>query len=300
MVKAATKAQVPAVRETAGQVAPAFMQDDINRGKENISAEDIEIPRLVLIQALSPQLEEYNKLRPGNFFHSGAEHIFAEPFRAVPIYYERRFMLWRPRDDGGGILARSDDGVHWSPPDTEFNVKLDKKDGGQNVTWATSNTVEASGLAEWGSTNPKDPRSPPAATKMLSFLLGFPDHHPELGPAALTFQRSSIKVGRKFLTKIKTIRAPIFGMVFEFGPADDKNGSGQKYFNIGVKGAGLLQDRDLYDYYRGLNDNFQKTGIKIRDEEALQTEGAETGDGADDEPEDVPAGKKGASGRPRY
>jgi len=273
---------------------PDFMRADAGLGTDNISSEDIDTPRLKLIQALSPEIQQFNKLRPGNFFHSAAEHIFDEPFRVVILYYDKRFILWNPRDSGGGILARADDGVHWSPPDTEFAVKLDKKDGGAQVKWKTGKTVKESGLDAWGSSNPNDPNSGPAATQMFNYLLAFPDH-PDLMPAVLTFQRSSIKIGRKLNAKIKTVRAPLFGQQWLLSSFMDTNRSGQDFHNIQMQGAGLVQDAEQYKMYKGLYENFARTGIQVKDIEGLQDEDDATGD----EPEETVETRAGGR-RPRY
>lgn len=274
--KPAPKPQAPAIRKPASAVAdplsaslPAFMRDDVNMGKENIQQADLEMPRLKLIQGLSPELQEYNGLRPGNFFHTAAERIFDEPFTVVPIYMDRRYILWNPRESGGGILARADDGIHWSPPSGEFTVKLDKKDGGHTVKWKLAKTVQQSGLDAWGTLNPSDPNSPPAATLMYNFVFAFPDE-PDLMPAALTFQRSSIKVGRKFLTKLKTVRTPLFGTKFTLSAADDSNSSNQDFKNISIVGAGLVEDEDLYHAYRDMHLAFNDRGMSIKDLETMQ------------------------------
>lgn len=264
---------------------PAWMQEDLDKGKENIGSEDIELPRLKLIQGLSPELEQYNDLRPGHFLHTAHEHIFTGPFRAVPIYMDRRYILWNPRDSGGGILARADDGIHWNPPNIEFSVKLDKKDGGHTVKWKTATTVKASGLADWGTMNPNDPQSPPAATLMFNFLLAFPDN-PDLMPAVLTFQRSTVKMGRRLNTKLKTTRIPSFGLVFEFNSFKDSNSSGQEFHSIDARGAGRIDDEAQYRMYKNLYETIAKTGIAIKDLEGMQDEATNGPDGGGDDAED--------------
>lgn len=255
----------------SGAVVPEYMRGDAGLGKENIGREDLETPRLKLIQGLSPELQAYDDLRPGNFFHSASEFIFNEPFIAVPIFMDKRYILWRPRDSGGGILARADDGIHWNPPRGEFTVQLDKKDGGGSVTWRLAPTVEESGLAAWGSMNPADPNSPPAATLMYSFVLAFPEE-PDLMPAVLTFQRSGIKMGRRFNTKLKTTRLPLFGLKFEFRSFMDHNKSGQEFYNVDATSAGLVEDPQLYNQYKELHLSFKEAGLTIKDLEGLQAE----------------------------
>lgn len=289
----------PAVRkQTGGAIAisrddaptPAFMQADAGMGTENMSQADMEVPRLKLIQGTSKELTEYDQLRPGYFFHTAQEHVFDAPFLAVPIFYDKRYLLWRPLDDNGGILARSDDAIHWSPPNVEFTVKLDKKDGGHTVTWTTADTVAQSGLAEWGSQNPNDPNSPPAATLMYNFLLAFPEY-PDLMPAAFTFQRSTIKAGKRFITKLRTSRDPIFGRVFQFGATDETNSTGKDFKGVQVTGYGKISDPEAYAGYKALHESFAAMGIRLRDEEGLQGEDGGTGDADDaaDEP-----------GKPKY
>lgn len=290
------------VAQEAGNsaVLPDFMKGDAGLGTENIGREDMEIPRIKLIQALSPEIEQFNDLRPGDFFHTASEFIFpaAEGFRAVPIYMDRRYILWNPRDSGGGILARADDGVHWSPANHKFTVKLDKKDGGHTVVWATADTVKKSLLAEWGSMNPNDPNSQPAATLMYNFVLGFPDH-PDLMPAVLTFQRSSIRVGRKFNVKLKTVRAPMFGTVWRFRSVDDANKSGQKFSNLSVSGDGFLTDERLYNEYKSMYEGFKEAGLQVRDLETLQDEDQGENENDDDTPAER-GGKGGGKGRPGF
>jgi len=254
---------------------PDWMKGDIGKGAENIGRDDLETPRLKLIQALSPELQANDELRAGDFFHTAAEHVFRGPFRVVPLYMDKRYILWNPRDSGGGILARADDGVHWNPPNAAFNVKLDRKDGGQAVTWKTANTVQQSRLAEWGSTNPNDANSAPAATQMINYVFAFPDFH-DLMPAVFTFQRSAVKYGRRFNTKIKTLTmsTPLFGLVFEMASFVDRNKVSQEFHSPLIKGMGRVQEEALYREYKTQHEMFAKAGLTIRDVEGLQDEAA--------------------------
>lgn len=257
---------------------PAHMQNDVGMGKENIGQADMDIPRLKLIQGLSKELQLYDDLRAGNFFHTATEAIFDQPFRVVPIFMDKQYILWRPLEDGGGILARAADGIHWQPSAGEFKVKLDRKDGGE-VAWKVANTVQESGLANWGTHNPGDTNSPPAATLMYNFLLAFPDEPDQL-PAVLTFQRSSIKVGRKFMTKLKTVRTPLFGSVFTLSSFIDHNSANQDFSNINIVGSGLVEDPELYQMYKDLHLSLTDKGLNIRDVDSLQSE--DDGAGGDD------------------
>lgn len=261
---------------------PTYAPEDIGRGLENAASEDMETPRLKLIQATSKELQVYNELSAGDFLHVASEQIISGPTLVTPIFFDRRYLLWNPLDSGGGILARADDGVHWQPPNVEFDVKLDKADGGHKVKWKTADTVQKSGLNQWGTMNPADPNSAPAATLMLNFLLAFPEH-PDWMPAVLTFQRSSIRPGRKFVTRLKTLRAPMFGTVFELSSFLDHNSAGKDFHNLQLISKGMIDPAsELYQNYKEMNKQFTEMGLKVKDIEGLQDEGVggnDTGDG---------------------
>lgn len=307
MAKATTPkapSKAVATRTKGTDVAmPDFMKEDVGKGTENIGRDDIETPRLQLIQGTHTDLlSQYDELRAGMFFHSAAEQVFdvkKEPLRVVPVYVDKRYLLWNPLDSGGGILARADDGVHWQPANRTFDVTLDKKDGGAKVKWKTADTVQRSGLAAWGTQNPNDDQSPPAATLMYNFLLYFIDY-PDLMPAVFSFQRSSISVARKFNSRLKTQRAPMFGLIYELGSGTAQNNSSQSYFVPTMKGAGFVEDTDIYAAVKEMNRQFTEAGLNIRDLESVQTEdqGSDDGEG-EAEPEATKPTRGGASTKGR-
>lgn len=247
-------------------IVPAWMKDDAGLGTEAIGAGDVEIPRVKLMQALSPELDEYDDLKQGNFWHTLAELNLGQSVKVTPIFTDQRFILWRPRSSGGGILARADDGIHWSPSNQSFNVKLKS---GKEVTWTTARTVADSGLDQWGSEDPTDANSPPAATRMYNIVLTFADR-PDVSPAVVTLQRSAIKVARKFLGKMKITRAPSFGLIFEMKAVKDVNAAGETYWNYAFKADGMVQDQPQYLANRELYEYFKAQGINVKDLEGAQ------------------------------
>ena len=268
---------------------PAYMQGKAGQGVEMIGQGDIEIPRIKLMQGLSPELEQYNGLKAGDFFHTLTEKNLGNEVRIIPVYIDKRFILWNPREAGGGILARADDGIHWTPADAEFAVKLDKKDGGHSVTWRTAKTVQASRLDQWGTMNPKDKNSPPAATQMFNCVVMFPDE-PDMPPAVVTLQRTAIKVARRLLGKLKITRAPAYGLVFKMGVVQEGDAQ-RKYYNYTFQGDGMVQDEDLFNRCEEMYHTFKEQGLAIRDLESIGDEAST--DQEEPETEDP-------KGRPKY
>jgi hypothetical protein len=244
---------------------PAFVQEHAGLG----GVDDVKISRLKLLQALSPELIEFDNARQGEFWHSLINESLGSSVRICPIYIDWRFILWRPREAGGGILARADDGKHWTPADTEFTVKLKS---GHELKWRTAGTVAASGLSKRGSYNPSDPHSPPAATRIYSIVCSFPDRK-NLPPAVVTLQWAATKVATKFIGELKVLRAPSFGVIFEMTSLKGKSQFGT-LFNYAFKMIGPVEDRAFYEENFAQFRFFMEHGLKVKDLEGAQEDEA--------------------------
>ena len=245
---------------------PAFVEGYAGMG--GLGAGDrLEMPRLKLLQSSSPELAAFNKAKPGEFWHSRIDDTLGSTVRICPIYIDWRFILWRPREAGGGILARADDGKHWAPADTEFTIQFKS---GQAVKWRTAATVAASGLDKRGSSNPNDPKSPPAATRMYSIVCSFPDLQ-DLTPAVVILQGATMKVATKLIDQLKVLRAPSFGAVFEMSSFKDKSKSGE-FYNYAFQMIGPVEERAFYEQNFAQYRFFMKHGLKVKDLEGAQEE----------------------------
>lgn len=270
--------------ENTALALPDFMKGQVGLGTEALGSGDVEVPRIKLMQKISPELEEHNDLKAGEFFHTLADLNLGSEVRVTPIYVDQGFILWRPQETGGGILARADDGIHWSPANVDFNVKLKT---GQEVVWRTAPTVAASGLAAWGSSNPADTNSPPAATRMYKLVVTLPDY-PDLPPAVVTLQRSAIRVARKFIGKLKITRAPSFGLIFKMKSTEDRNNAGQPFLNYSFIADGMVTDKDTYDNNFKMYEFFKAQGVQVKDLEDAQRDDLPDG-GSDDDTKGKPA-----------
>ncbi len=246
---------------------PAFMRKHAGLGGLGVGG--VEMPRLKLLQAQSPELAEFNSAKQGEFWHSLIDESFGSTVRICPVYIDKRFILWRPRAAGGGILARADDGKHWTPADTEFTVKLK---GGHEVKWRTARTVRASHLDKRGSYNPSDPNSPPAATPMYSIVCSFPDRQ-DLPPAVVILQRAALKAATKLIGNLKILRAPSFGVILEMASLKAKSPSGE-FYNYAFEIAGPVEDRAFYEENFAQYRFFIEQGLKVKDLEGAQEDEA--------------------------
>lgn len=86
---------------------PSFGQNQ-GRGSEHVGAQDITIPRLGIIQSLSPQRKkndpEYiSGAEEGMMFNSVTKALYDKTVLVVPIYYRLEYLLWKIRKEGGGF-----------------------------------------------------------------------------------------------------------------------------------------------------------------------------------------------------
>ena len=76
-------------------------------GLEEAGAEDYAIPFLNVLQANSPQVGTVPNAAAGDFFATSTKELWGgdDGVEVVPCYYQRRFIEWKPREQGGGFVA---------------------------------------------------------------------------------------------------------------------------------------------------------------------------------------------------
>lgn len=230
---------------------PAYLQGVKAAGLDNMNKDDFMLPMVKLSQALSTEIsEQLGDAKAGTFFHTNAEQSLGESVRFIIASDKRKYLLLPPLGDDRKVLARADDGVHWSPPNEEFEVKI--KGVKNKVVWATAPTVAESGLDKFGSSNPEDPDSKPAAVLVYEYLVYLPDF-PELSPVVMSLARSQIKKAKKQLHGKIEMRAnmgiPITAQIYK-ATAVVENGPEGTYFNYQFSADGTADE----ETYKTVND----------------------------------------------
>jgi hypothetical protein len=109
--KASKKKDAIVVKETAAVAVYADYGDDAGAGYSDETANDIQIPRIAILQALSPQVEKpvseggLDGAKPGLFLHT-LDNSMTEHVDFVIGKIEKCYNEWIPRDNGGGFVAR--------------------------------------------------------------------------------------------------------------------------------------------------------------------------------------------------
>lgn len=221
---------------------PAYLQGvDAGNQQDNFDASDVVLPQIKLLQGMSAQCTDFEKASPGMFWHTGMDIALGDNVKFVVISRKKKYLLQAPIEDGQGILARADDARTWDRQGS-WEVKIDKK---TKATWTIDDLdVEASGLTNWGTSDPEDNDSPPAATLFYEYLVLMPEHL-DLGPAIISMARSQIKQAKKGLnTKIDFHRnagRPMQALVFD-GKTMSETRDGGEYFNWSFAQAGFAEE----------------------------------------------------------
>lgn len=222
MAKASTQV---AKREEGGR--PAYLEKYKNyQSQDNLDSSDLIVPRIKLLQGLSPEVKELNNAKAGIFWHNTMDAPLGQDLKFIPCIVKKQFILFAPREDGRSVLARAADGVHWDNPNGEWDVKQKGVKG--TVNWKTAKTVKESGLDQFGSYNPDDPESKPAATLVYEYLCYLPDH-PELSPVLISLTRSQVKRAKDLNTKIKMRGIPPYAQQYRAVVVEDSNGTDEYY-----------------------------------------------------------------------
>lgn len=197
-------------------------------GLEKLGEGDFKTPRIIILQANNPEVRTFQgKAIPSEFWHQTANRSLGASFKMIPLIVSKKVILWRPRHEGGGILAFSKDGVNWdSGANQTFKIKP-YKDNEKIVSWTTGKSVGASGLLEWGKYDfaSGNEKTPPAATMHYEYLVYLPDF-PELSPSVIGLAKTATQNAKSFNTDLLQLRRPAFAVqvnVFSEEKTKDKD-----------------------------------------------------------------------------
>lgn len=198
----ATKKAVAKKKED--QMPAHIKQDGAGRGNENVGSEDVQIPRISLLQDLSPQIKkakpEYIEgAEAGVIFNVLTGDLFKDGLEFIPVFFEKDHLVWKTRKSGGGLVARCDTGQ------------------------------EAQALADTDETY-EYVESP----NHVSILLkdGVPDCE-----VSIPMATSKAKVSRRLNSLIRLNQGDRFSRVYKLLAVEDESPSGE-YWNFAVENVG--------------------------------------------------------------
>lgn len=238
---------LPATR-TAGANLPVKsltdqMVADSGAGFENVGADDVAIPFLVILQALSPQLRGTARIKgaaEGDIFNTVTQEVIKGDIFLIPCFYEKSYVEWRLRENGGGFVQKYHD------PSILSKCKRDDR---KRDMLANGNQV---------------------VTTAYHYCLYLKDNG-ETEPVVLGLSSTQLKKSRRWNStmlslKMKTpkgiITPPAYSHVYTTSVVDEENDTGSwKGWNFG--NPERIEDVDLYQAARKFHDDISHGNVKV-------------------------------------
>lgn len=222
------KAENTALAFGGDQDAPDYIDKGVARGSEEVGAGDLVLPRLEIVQALSPIKENNEDAREGMLFNSVTQELIGDMAYFVPVYFRVEYLVWKDQSEGGGFRG--------SFPSLDL-----AKD---RVMKAVSEGDDEDDLEI-------------VDTPVHFGLRVTPDGHME--QIVISMAKTKAKVSRKWNAMIQLAGGDRFARVYKLSSFTDENSKGQKFKNFVVQPAGWAP-KPVYEEAKRLYESF-RTGV---------------------------------------
>jgi hypothetical protein len=251
---AAKTSTAVAVKPDAAQ-AVSMVSDDVpewlkqqegpGRGSENVGADDLVIPRLELVQDLSPCRKRADPnyiegCEEGMLYNNVTRQLYGTEVLAIPVYFRKEWLIWKDRNQGGGFR-----GAFSSPDEAQAALaELEDADACQILDTA----------------------------QYFCLLL-----HPTTGKIeeiAVSMSKSKMKVSRKWNSLMRLNGGDTFSRVYRISAVGEKNSKNQDFFNLQVASAGFPSQalfKKAEEFYKSISAG--KVSVDRRQEEAEEGSG---------------------------
>lgn len=211
------------VKANPAQVAtalPDFLAGTAGIGNENVTSQDISLPRLHVLQALSPELDKASAkyiqgAEVGDVVNTLTSEIVCKSdssFRVLDVLFQKVYGVFRDRKFGGGFR-----GQHELEVDAKRQVAAD----------------------------PEGDKLEIVETAIHVCLLLNDDNQP-VGEVGIFFTKSGLKCSRNLNGLLKAIPAARFASIVEFSVQRESNEKGV-WYGLRPRTAGFVQDKATFE-----------------------------------------------------
>jgi hypothetical protein len=241
--------EVAAAKSTAlatQEEVPDYIKQGGGRGNEHVSTEDVVIPRIEQVQALSPCLDKNDSAyiedaEVGGFFNSVSREFYGERVSVVPVFFQKQFLVWKDRQKGGGFR-----GAHNTAE--EARARIEEEPSNEQDDFDVIDTAQQLVLVvrEDGSSE----------------------------EAVLSMARTKMKVSKQWNSMIRMAGGDRFSRKYDLVGVADENDKG-KFYNIGIVPAGY-PSKEIYQkaeaLYVSVNSGARKVVVDSDEGEAGGTD----------------------------
>jgi len=208
----AKKKQEVATQYGFSDERPEFLPQGSEKGQENVTVDDLTIPRLGLVQDLSPQ-RKANKPEfiegadSGMLFNNVTSELYGKELNFVPVYFRKEWCIWKLQSAGGGFMGA------W---DTEAEAIAEFSEKGYDDDYEIVDMAQHFGLVLHADRRPEE--------------------------IVISMSKSKMKVNRQLNTLVKMAGGDRFSRVYKIQAVEDQNKEGQDYYNFGVAPVGFVSE----------------------------------------------------------
>jgi len=216
-----------AKRETKELEVPEHLSQGKGRGFEKVEAGDTLIPRIKLLQPLSPEVADKG-MKAGTLFNSLSSKNYGSELIFIPVLHTKSRIKFIPREDGGGIECNAIDA---NTPNAPLIIKQGKKE------LVVKSCLECPN-GKW------EDETAPSCTLYYNFLaLIIGDD----APVAISFSKTKIKAAKRLisLTRLAGNNMDMFAKKYILKTQLEKNSSGQSYFNYSIEPSAFVTAKEF-------------------------------------------------------
>lgn len=215
---------------------PDWLPKGAARGAENVSTDDMIIPRIELVQALSPARNKKDAAyiegaEEGMLFNNVTRELYGESVTVVPVYYTKQFLIWKDRKQGGG------------------------GSNGFRGAFATRELAEAE-IAKLGEEGLEV-----SDTAQHFVLVRSGEGWTE---AVLSMAKSKIKVSKRWNSLIRMTNTDSFARAYKLSSVTETNARNESYYNYNVSPLGFVQ-KEIYERAEKLYETIRSGAVKVSD-----------------------------------
>ena len=227
---------------------------DAGLGAENATAEDMTVPLIKIAQALSPEVNKREAtyiqgLEVGDFFNSATQKVWKGDvgFDAIPVYFERKYLQWTPRDKGGGFGGEHDASI------------MDKTTAGEKGENYLDNGDEIVITGTWYFIIPDDETG-------------------DVDQAVVSLSKTQLKKSKQLMTKLRTLllngpngkfNPPLFYSKVKVTSVPESNDQGNWMgwkFELNGNVFELKEGKEIYEMSKGLMEAVRSGKVKAATE----------------------------------
>jgi hypothetical protein len=212
---------------------PDFMKQG-NRGAENVGTDDMIIPRIELIQALSPVRKKSDPAyiegaEEGMLYNNVTRALYGTEVTVVPVYYTKQFLVWKDRKAGGG----GSNGFRGAFASKELADRA--------IAELAEEALEVSDTAQ-------------------HFVLV--RNGDDWQEAVISMAKSKVKVSKRWNSLMRLSNTDSFSRAYKLSATTETNARNESYFNFNVAALGFV-NKELYERAEKLYETIRSGAVKV-------------------------------------